>query len=775
MLIIAVIVAVSIRITKAKLDKVVSYTYYSAYSTLSDISRSMYLDIKSNRVDREYLVKNDSSRKLKYVIAYIREDLSDKFAYLAAKFKECVELPAYADLNGEDLGYIRGWIKERVYLCEYSENMLDSEVCSGVSPQYHIPDEYILKFKAGCKNGDTAIEYDLADRYNAIVDNSCERFEGDISYTCCKVSCSKGPNFGLDNMYYNINCDMGCAQSDGDGGYISGNYEQFYSDMGAALTSRPGTNNTGLVDKTYYSIYDYKPGMSILTSSYTRFNNKKDAISTIGGPIKGNMIEEYRKVGVYEENPYYNKPAGIFVIKQPEYGIYCGGTDSYYNTMYLHHTKDANYGPRSVYKCSQSGYDVAGHHVVDYRNTCVNGEGRIPEAFPKQALLTCPGPANYAGLEKFKIGDSDVVYVNLNQYTIGGTCAYAAVKCPEGTFLNFSGASINQTSKSIQRFFQGCLPCEEYNSLSYVDKSTSIYNNSCGPNEPEPEPETPDPDDPDSEDPAPDPDTGDDSTPPVCDKNPEDAPCGQELDETTCTYVSKPGFSRDCPDGKIWNDSVCGCVNKIATIPQDSHKFCDLFETYLNIANGTPICSGDSISDSTTDFSDKKPDLTLRNGIKLYNMSSNAPTVINDLKRTEIDESGDLSDASLEILYNQKGYLVYADIDGKNGDSKLWEDVYPFYITLSGKVIPLYDKSHPGVSGGDSKVHLEVSVARRRGGIRGISWIAKSVPFRDAACIAGYISPDTPYCNGIPVSSRCSNDNKYSCSLKVIKPVGFFF
>ena len=50
MLIIAVIVAVSIRITKAKLDKVVSYTYYSAYSTLSDVSRSMYLDIKDHKV-----------------------------------------------------------------------------------------------------------------------------------------------------------------------------------------------------------------------------------------------------------------------------------------------------------------------------------------------------------------------------------------------------------------------------------------------------------------------------------------------------------------------------------------------------------------------------------------------------------------------------------------------------------------------------------------------------------------------------------------------------
>ena len=736
MLIIAVIVAVSIRITKAKLDKVVSYTYYSAYSTLSDISRSMYLDIKSNRVDREYLVKNDSSRKLKYVIAYIREDLSDKFAYLAAKFKECVELPVYASVNGSNVSYNAGWIKERAYLCEYSENMLDSEVCSGVSPQYHIPDEYIVKFKAGCNTGDTVMEYDWNDRYYAIVDNSCEKFEGELSYTCCSFGYQKGSNYRpeahYESMDYYLNCGISSTPF-----YES--YEDFYTSAGGALPRDPAYM---LNENTYYTIMNYKAGMGISDSNLTTSNSKDSLLSIIQTDFINNNT---------------NQPSWSEYYGKTRYGITCYGMNNKYHALYLHHVKDANYGIRAVYKCSKSGYDVAADWTIDYRNTCVNGEGRIPEAAPTQGMLSCPAPYKYSGLEDFKIGDSDIVYLNMNRYTIGGTCAYAAVKCPEGTFLKFSSSSVPSRST---RYFQGCLPCEEYNSLSYLDKQKSIYNNSCGPNETEPEPETPDPDEPD---------------PDLCDKTSEGAPCGMILDAAACEYVADPDFSRDCPEGKIWNDSVCGCVNKIATIPQDSHKFCDLFETYVNIANGTPICSGDSISDSTTDFSDKKPDLTLRNGIKLYNMSSNAPTVINDLKRTEIDESGDLSDASLEILYNQKGYLVYADIDGKNGDSKLWEDVYPFYITLSGKVIPLYDKSHPGVSGGDSKVHLEVSVARRRGGIRGISWIAKSVPFRDAACIAGYISPDTPYCNGIPVSSRCSNDNKYSCSLKVIKPVGFFF
>ena len=53
MLVIALIVAVSIRITKMKLDNIVTYTYYSAYSTLRNISRNMISDFKPD--DETYM------------------------------------------------------------------------------------------------------------------------------------------------------------------------------------------------------------------------------------------------------------------------------------------------------------------------------------------------------------------------------------------------------------------------------------------------------------------------------------------------------------------------------------------------------------------------------------------------------------------------------------------------------------------------------------------------------------------------------------------------
>lgn len=44
MLIIAVIVAVSLKITKAHMDSVVKYTYYSAYDLLSSVTGEMITD-----------------------------------------------------------------------------------------------------------------------------------------------------------------------------------------------------------------------------------------------------------------------------------------------------------------------------------------------------------------------------------------------------------------------------------------------------------------------------------------------------------------------------------------------------------------------------------------------------------------------------------------------------------------------------------------------------------------------------------------------------------
>ena len=61
MLVIAVVVGVSIKITKAKLNQIVSYTYYSAYSTLRNVSGQMLQDFKAKPeyTDTAHLMPQD--------------------------------------------------------------------------------------------------------------------------------------------------------------------------------------------------------------------------------------------------------------------------------------------------------------------------------------------------------------------------------------------------------------------------------------------------------------------------------------------------------------------------------------------------------------------------------------------------------------------------------------------------------------------------------------------------------------------------------------------
>ena len=63
MLIISVVVAVTIGITKRKLESTVSYTYYSAYETLKDVSRSLLTDF--NPKNEKYQAMNVMDRLAK--------------------------------------------------------------------------------------------------------------------------------------------------------------------------------------------------------------------------------------------------------------------------------------------------------------------------------------------------------------------------------------------------------------------------------------------------------------------------------------------------------------------------------------------------------------------------------------------------------------------------------------------------------------------------------------------------------------------------------------
>lgn len=137
--------------------------------------------------------------------------------------------------------------------------------------------------------------------------------------------------------------------------------------------------------------------------------------------------------------------------------------------------------------------------------------------------------------------------------------------------------------------------------------------------------------------------------------------------------------------------------------------------------------------------------MIIRNGIRLYNLKEGSQTIL--VLQNNTDTGFYFDSEGNEIKLGENGYTVYADIDGANGPSELWKDVYPFYITMDGKVIPAYDKSaNPDGSGGDSTKHLMVSVLNEtiKGNKRIVEWLSKSARFLDGACQSGYVGRSTP-------------------------------
>ena len=131
-----------------------------------------------------------------------------------------------------------------------------------------------------------------------------------------------------------------------------------------------------------------------------------------------------------------------------------------------------------------------------------------------------------------------------------------------------------------------------------------------------------------------------------------------------------------------------------------------------------------------------------------------------------------------QIDTGEYGYKVYVDIDGDKGSSTLWEDVFPFYITLSGQVIPVFNTVDGNPLGGNSNEYLQTSVQYEHinnAGRRKLKWLSKSVSFKEGACKSGFINSSTPYCSGVSEHSECSSAASGSkCTLKIVKPVKFF-
>ena len=238
--------------------------------------------------------------------------------------------------------------------------------------------------------------------------------------------------------------------------------------------------------------------------------------------------------------------------------------------------------------------------------------------------------------------------------------------------------------------------------------------------------------------------------------------------------------SGGCSPGTVWRgEPTCSCVPEPPTIPRKGINFCEMFVSLANTKAGE-MCKGTKVEADTTDFSGITEDIILRNGMKIYNASQN-PDSIADLVGNETGGTVTKTDGTT-FDTNIAGYTLYVDIDGSSGESKLWEDVFPFYVTLSGKVIPAYKTDSLGEFGGDSRYYMETSIQVDAMSSVGATqyWLLKSKSFKESACKAGYVGQNTMYCSrhdetnpAVTKDTICSQEQN-SCSVKKVSPIRGF-
>ena len=680
MLIIAVIVAVSIGITKAKLDNVISYTYYNAYSTLREITTDMLANWDPKNPEYKQAISSEKQIKLAQI------DFSNGLQNPILKFKDKL-LSSYRDIWSQP-AYARcaPWAVGHGQTCVGSGGRL-------CNPAIHQ--------ESGC-------------------------------YACCtpKSPSSGGPELGFDKPL--------CLNPDGtsspaflcpDGSTVCPSLGQT---CGGSSCKIFACLNGLVLDKESCSCKYKCPNGSLVSSA-----SSCPKVTCWDGSKADTSSDCPPKVACWDGS-YATSSS-----KCPDKIACCDGT---YKT-------DASKCP--LQQSCWDGSTVCGGSCPQ-KITCWDGSFATSSS-------KCPSYVTCWNGEK----------------------KHNSSECPKADCWNGTQANTPSDCPPKITCWDGSFATSSSNCPSYVtcwDGSKKYNWSEC----------------------------------PACTNKPNPLPCGQGWDEHTCTLtgtpktcpggqhlnsgcecvldcpsnltpcqlcsnetgvVSKnPDINRTCSDETYeWSEEQCKCIISPRTLPRQGANFCKLFEANANIMGNTDVCQGSAIASNTTDFSDKKPDVTLRNGLRIYNMHNDATAIAMLAGNTQ----GGVYDGVPNT--NAYGYTVYIDIDGVKGDSKLWSDVYPFYITLSGKVIPGYDATaNPNGAGGDSTSHMQVSVEYENynSGKRAITWLAKSVPFKEGACLSGYVGDATPYCRNNPAVTKapnCTTDSDSVCRVKQIKPVKFFF
>lgn len=226
--------------------------------------------------------------------------------------------------------------------------------------------------------------------------------------------------------------------------------------------------------------------------------------------------------------------------------------------------------------------------------------------------------------------------------------------------------------------------------------------------------------------------------------------------ETKNTYETFSGEASDATEKQIFK--ICG---PLAYFMSSKNENCD--NSSAAKALNKMLTQNDFSNDN--DVVAYRPDFVAANGMKFYNTNG---------KIKVSGKTNYILPLNIGTATETDGYIIFVDIDGDRGDSHLWEDIFPFYITTYGKVIPAW-KDDTGLStvspstdpGAKSKELLQASVYE----FYSNTYPVKSVSYQKAACNAGTIKGD--YCDDIEQVTACmtTTDKQADCSVKIIVPI----
>lgn len=713
MLVVAVIVAATIGVTKHKLDNITTYTYYSAYSTLRVATSQMLSDYDPNNEIFQAKIETPD------LLAKVGTFFANNFGILAANAVSGIggssHIPACGLVQGgDDPTSCRqhGGVWCRVGImdsCTTAARCCDG--CAGFQPTCGTCDTSTYTWKTKTCPAGTHLDT-----------SSCTCVNDVASEPQCNIVCRAGQTLDKVNCKCITNGGDGASKPECTGGKV-------WNGVACVCPAGKEEVNGQCVSPCTGGKVRNSSGLCVCPSGTETVNGKCVAPCT-GGKVRNSSGVCVCPDGKEDVNGTCMSPCPNGKVRNSSGACVCPSGKEEYNG-------------RCVDPCTGGKVrNPLGGCVCPSGTTEILGRCLAP-AVSQPTNPTCSGG---------KVWNGSACVCPSGTEDVFGTCK---PKCSGGKVRNSSGICVCPSGKIEQdgicvaeSISIHCFGGREWNGSECVcpegKEWTGLY---CR------------------------------DIPRVYDCT-GTAPCGKQCDTSTGNWINIPGFSRECDpeQNKVWSESQCACVPSSRTIAPKGQNYCEYMVGLLNTKSNAPECTGNAISTNALDFSDKLPDITLRNGMRLFNVRQNPqmiPALANNVEGGKVTLNG------VEVDTNRWGYTVYVDIDGEKGNSEKWVDVFPFYVTLSGMVIPAYDEDNPGVYGGDNRNFLQVSIEDEviDNGRRKTKWLAKSVSYKEAACGSGYIGANTPYCkngNAVPIKNECNLDSSL-CRLKYIKPIKFLF